>query len=397
MRLHDTTALGLPLSIGWRWLPLLCLLTTGCSALSPGTASVRSLPPLQLTERQVAIAEAQERVQSPDLLGVDDDMRTFVERYTGGMAHPRQRLMMLHRALRGSATLGVDYDPSAGGTAADVFHRGTANCLSYASLFIALAREAGLDAGYQWLEVRPQWTRQGERVMVSLHVNAVVNTQRREQYMVDIDPLPSRDIAGSREISDADAVALYHSNVAMRALARGDSEQAFLHSVRALMLSPQMAHLWVNLGATYRYAGQHDVAEMIYLHALQLDPLERSAMNNLVVLYAMDGREDDRRYWDQQVTRYRDANPYYHAWLGDLAAQDEHWDKARDYYERAVSLSPEDARLLYALGITHQQLGDVQSASQYLRQAIDRATLRSDIDAYSAALRTLQTGAPGEG
>ncbi len=32
----------------------------------------------------------------------------------------------------------------AGGGARDVFHRGSANCLSYASLFVALAREADL-------------------------------------------------------------------------------------------------------------------------------------------------------------------------------------------------------------------------------------------------------------
>ena len=149
------------------------------------------------------------------------------------------------------------YDPEAGGTARDAFHRGTANCLSYASLFVALAREAGLDADYQWLEVSPRWMRDGERVTVRLHVNVLVKLGQGEQFMVDIDPLESRDIAGSRQISDTDALALYHSNIAMNALADEHTEEAWLQAVRALQLSPGTAHLWVNLGAVYRFNGQH--------------------------------------------------------------------------------------------------------------------------------------------
>ena len=87
-------------------------------------------------------------MSTPDLLELDDNRRAFVERYTGDVSGERARLMTLHRAIKGSATLGVRYDPDADGTARDAFHRGTANCLSYASLFVALAREAGLDAGY---------------------------------------------------------------------------------------------------------------------------------------------------------------------------------------------------------------------------------------------------------
>ncbi|MFT4613693.1 MAG: Flp pilus assembly protein TadD [Bacteroidia bacterium] len=353
---------------------------------------VNELPPIAWEGDTASVADVRHRVTDPDLLSVSDEMREFVERYTSGIASRRQRLRMLHAAVKGAATLGIEYDPGAGGGAQDVFHRGSANCLSYASLFIALAREAGLDAGYQWLEVRPSWTRYGERVLVGLHVNASVDLGRQERYMIDIDPLPSREIAGTQRITDDQAIALHHGNTAMQALGTDDVITAWLHTVRALQLHPQQSHMWVNLGAIYRAAGQHREAERSYLYALELDPWENSAMNNLVVLYAMDGRETDRQFWEGKVSGYRESNPFYHAWLGDQAAEKANWQAALENYQQALRLSPQDSQLLFALGTTHEQLGQSGLASRFIQRAIELATLRSEVDVYRAYLRKLQEG-----
>ena len=371
---------------------LLAAFVGGCAMVSGGGFSVAEVQPLEYAGRLVTVGDVAARVRTPDLLGTDAAMREFVQRYTEGIDHPRQRLLALHRAVRGQATLGISYDPVAEGTATEVFHRTTANCLSYATLFVALAREAGLSADYQWLKVRPEWTRQGERVVVRMHVNTAVSAGRGDSFMVDIDPVPTGNITGTRRLRDADAAALYHSNIAMQALARQQVEDAWLQSVRALQLSPELPYLWVNLGAVYRYAGQHAAAERSYLHALDLDPDNHSAMNNLVVLSRMDGRETELAYWDARVASYRDANPYFHAWRGDQAAQGEDWNSARDHYRRALELAPDDSRLLYSLGLAHAELDQPALATGYLRSAIEHAVLRSDIDTYAARLRVLQQG-----
>lgn len=377
---------------------LLPFLLTACSS-SPllSAHKVATLPPLQLDGYTVRAADVPALVSTPDLLAVDDDMRAFVERYTGDIRHPRQRLRMLHSAITGPATLGVEYEPFASGSAADVFRSGQANCLSYASLFVALAREAGLDAQYQWLEVKPQWTRQGERVMVRLHVNVAVQLRGREQFMVDIDPLQSRDIASSKLITDRDAQALYHSNIAMEALAEEKLELAWANGVRALQLSPNVAHLWVNIGAIYRLAGQHRAAEASYLHALAIDPWDRSAMNNLAVLFHIEGNQEQLAYWEGRVARYREANPYYHAWLGDKAGESEDWPEAARFYEKALTIRPEDSGLLYALGVIHTRLGQTGIAADYIQQAIENATLYSDIKAYQQKLQSLQQDSVSSG
>lgn len=371
-------------------LALLSIVLQACSTSPHSTRLVSELPPLQLQDRVIPVDEVVRQAPTPDLLAIDDDMREFVRLYTRDMSNDHQRLLMLHRAVTGAGSLNLQYQPFAEGTASEVFHRGSANCLSYANLMVALAREAGLDARYQWLEVRPQWTRMGERVMVRLHVNVVVKLRRGHQYMVDIDPLPTRDIAGSREISDGDARALYHNNIAMDALANEDLAQAWLHGVRALQLSPQEPHLWVNLGAIYRYAGQLDAAEANYLYALELDPWERSAMNNLTVLYGMQGRDEEREHWLSRVAHYRNANPYFHAWLGDQAADSGNWHEALQHYDEALDLLPSDSSLLYATGLIHYQLNDLQEASGYIQRAIDNATLSSELETYRAQLKTLR-------
>lgn len=368
----------------------LLLLASACAQMGTGRADLTKIAPLQTAHGPVAVAAAAALAPTPDLLATDAAMRDFVHRYTAGLPRERQRLHMLHRAVKSPAVLDMRYDPLAEGSAVETFHRGTANCLSFASMFIALAREAKLDASYQWLEVRPQWSRMGERVAVRLHVNVLVDTRGGGQYMVDIDPLQTRDVAASRRISDNDAQALYHNNIAMEALADNQVEQAWLQLVRALQLSPHMPMLWVNLGAVYRISDQYREAESSYLQALALDPEDRSAMTNLVVLYDLQERVAERDQWARRVERYRNANPYYHAWLGEQAAEENDWRTALAHFERALKLSPDESHLLYITGLAHYQMQEYAAASDYINRAIERATLVSDRESYRAQLEAVK-------
>jgi Flp pilus assembly protein TadD len=365
-----------------------------CTAVQPAaTPDAAALAPLSLEEgRRLTPAQALQQVETPDLLALNDDMRDFVQRYTADSNGRRQSLHSLHQAVKSPGALGIEYDPFAEGGAIEAFRRGSANCLSYASLFVALAREAGLDADYQWLEVRPQWSRLGERVAVQLHVNAVVNTGRGEQYMVDIDPPPTREITGSRRLSERQAQSLYHNNLAMAALGREQLDEAWRQLVKALALSPELGMLWVNLGAVYRQAGQWEPAEQAYLQALALEPGDRSAMTNLIVLYDLQGRTDEAARWSERVERYRKNNPFYHAWLGDQAAAEDDWRSALRHMRRALGLAPGDSNLLYTAGVIHHRLGQAEAAEDMIAEAMEQATLSRDREYYRVQLEALRRG-----
>jgi len=365
---------------------VLAVYLTGCAGSPVDSATIGTLPPLQLADATLTVADAAIRVPRAELLSLDEPMRQFVARYTIDHSDQRLRLMSLHQAVRGAGGLDMQYDPSAEGSARDVFQRGFANCLSYANLFVALAREAGLDASYQWVEVRPQWSRVGERVQVGLHVNVLVRLPNGTHYNVDIDPLPAQQIAASRKLSDAEAEALYYNNIAVDALGRRELASAWYYLVQALQLSPANAHLWVNLGALYRTNGQHREAEQSYLQALDLDGSQYSAMTNLAVLYGLEGRQQEQEHWLGRVDRHRQANPYYHAWQGDEAAATGDWPAALVHYDRAVALLADDGHLLFSRGLIHYQLGDLDAAALDMERAIDVATLQSEIGDYRRQL-----------
>ena len=129
---------------------LLCLLA-GCASKGPPAYSVAELAPLQHNGTLLTGADVDERIVTPDLLATTPDMKEWVRTYGGNRTNERQRLVNLHQSVKSESLLGMQYDPFGEGTASEVFHRGTANCLAYANFFVAMAREAGLNARYQRL------------------------------------------------------------------------------------------------------------------------------------------------------------------------------------------------------------------------------------------------------
>lgn len=325
-----------------------------------------------------------------DILAINDEMREFVRINTQDSSNAKTRLMSLHWAIKSPGNLGMQYDPFADGDAASTFRRGTANCLSYAHMFVSLAREAGLNAQYQWMEVRPEWHRIGERVAVRLHVNVQVKMRDGSEFMVDIDPLNRSQVAGSKLITDEEALGLYYNNLAMLSLTEERPVYAWKQLIRGLNVAPTMSHLWVNLGAIYRLTGQYREAEQAYFRALDFDAGDRSAMNNLVVLYELEGRQQEQEYWLDRLHRYRDLNPYYHANLGELALNQEDWTTAAKHFARAHRLHPDDSQIIYNMGLAEHHRGNDERALELITEAIKVSAVTVEKERYRIQLRAIE-------
>lgn len=364
------------------------MLLCGCAVTPPTVFDIADVPPLKY-EGQLYRPELIEP-ESDNVLAMTQAMYDFVDEHTRTANNSHNKLMALHWAIKSSSSLDMEYDPFGDGNAREVFHRGTANCLGYAHMFVALARDAGLNARYQWMEVRPQWHRLGERVAVRLHVNVQVKMRDGTEYMVDIDPLGRNEVAGARLLEDSEALALHHNNLAMIALSEERPTEAWIHLVRGLEIAPGLSQLWVNLGAIYRHSGQYREAEQTYFRALEEDSGDRSAMNNLVVLYELEGRDQEREYWLDRMHRYRKMNPYYHASLGDDAMSAQDWDAAYAHYKKAQRLQPDDGQLLYSMGIIQHKRGDDDDAERLIKLAIERASFQVEKARYRIELRSIE-------
>lgn len=366
------------------------MLLAACAHQQAGVPRAGSLPPLLLPGAAITAEEALAATDTPQLLEMSDDMRDFVDRYVSGSQ--RQRLNSLHRSLVSPAMVGVEYDPAADGTASEVFDAGAANCLSYAHLFVAMARYAGLDARYLSVSLRPEWSRHGDQVALRKHVNVRVRLRSGEQYVVDIDPVSRSRVATADLLDDDEAAALYHGNLAMDALLDRDIPTAYLQAIRALELGPGVDYLWVNLGAIYRQTGQDDAAEAMYRHALSLNPDSRSAMNNLAVLY--QGRDDPEKanYWQERIRERQEQNPFYHYYLGETAEASGDLDAALSHFLEAIALNKSDAEFYYRVARVYAARQEQEESRRYIAKAIEHARLVGEREMYREFLRELEDG-----
>ena len=352
------------------------LFISACAGTAGLSGSSRMLlPPLQTETAEISLQQASVLAKDVDLLAINAEMKDLAEQHTANARTGRQRLMMLHQSLRAGGAIDLDYNPDANGSAAQTFASRSANCLSYASLFISLARHLGLNANYQTVSTRPQWNRVGERLTVAMHVNTTVSLRNGQRFEVDIAPLQRSRIVGTQVLSDSIAKAHYYNNIGMEYFFGGHNDKAFINMARALELAPQLDYLWANIGAVYRDNGQHDAAELSYQTALRINPDFSTAMNNLVVLYLMEGKQSEAKFYSDQIERHRLRNPYYHYQQAQIAENSGDYEQAIVHLRDAISRKNSDGEFYYLLSRIYFKTNRPEKSLQNIKLAIDHSTM----------------------
>jgi len=318
---------------------------------------------------------------------LDAEMQSFVAPLKA-LRDSEQKLVMLLKAMDARGLFSMDYAETTR-TTSRTFHERQGNCLSFTMLFIALARETGLTASYQSVEVPPTWINDGA-VVIAHHVNAVVRTGYNEETVVDFN---IRDFEGQQtrvRVSDEYALGLFYNNLGAEALLRQDSGEAFEFFRAATEVYPEMTGPWVNLGVLYAHAGLHEYAEAAYLRALEVDDSEPSALVNLALAYANLGETELAAAYQQRVQKYRERNPYYHYSLAAHAVEEQRWEDALLSLRKAVRLKYDEpefytlrARALEALGRGRDAANSLASAQEYAEAEKRRQSERVVFDALA--------------
>ena len=139
-------------------------LITGCVILLSACTTVPEDPRAEPEYRALLVGDvifgepvSVNEVPDVELLGVSDEMRAFIAEEVGTVRVPTVKFRRMFRGLHRDGYFAANYIADSTRTAADTFHHKSGNCLSYTSMFIALAREAGLDARFQLVQVPPNW------------------------------------------------------------------------------------------------------------------------------------------------------------------------------------------------------------------------------------------------
>jgi len=303
-------------------------------------------------------------------------------------ASPAERLARLLHFMLDEDALAIVYDEDATYSVADTYAARRANCLSFTLLFVAMAREAGLDAQPQEIENTLSWRQEANTIYRNNHINARVHIQGRR---LTVDTSGDTVIAVDRPVAidDRRLIAHYYNNLAMARMAHGEIDRAMQLMDAALALEPTYAPLWSNAGVLQVRAGDLAAAGRAYDKALVLDPKEDGALFNMIGLAHRLG--DNRREvaFRDRLSRVQRRDPLHQFMLGMDAERNGDYRQAIASYRRAIHLYPGEHRFHSALARAYLKAGDARRAGKALRraQAHSEGEVRA---AYRAQLRELK-------
>lgn len=365
----------------------LLLTVTACTAAVPRpSVPVREDPP---SGAGLPRAPQDFRLVAPaEIAALDGPMRAFVARQIGGTRHSSQRLRRLLQGMQDEGFFDLDYASDSTSTPRETFHQKRGNCLSFTMLFVALAREAGLDVRYQMVDVPPTWIGGSDFVMLSNHINVTIKVPGQGNYVVDFNAVEFKGDYPARQVSDDYALALFYSNLGVEAMAAGSDDTSFEYLSAAIAAYPDIAGPWVNLGVLYSRHDLHDRAEAAYLQALLRDPSHHSALANIAGLYRLLGNATLAAEYDERTRRYQRNNPYYHYGLAEAAYRRKQPQEALSWVDDAIRLKKNEHQFYLLQSLVHTELGNIDAALDSLARAKFYAPgeLRERYDGKIAAL-----------
>lgn len=165
-----------------------------------------------------------------------------------------------------------------------------------------------------------------------------------------------------------------HLILAMTSLKLGDARQAEFHIRRALQLAPDHVEArtllgWLNLEVHKNYTAAIEA----YRKVVQLRPRSPEAQNNLAVALKKNGELDQALEGFNRALALRED--YAEAWSnrGWVHFEQEKWREARQDFERALGLNPQDQGALYGMSRVLKQTRDYAGSQQALRKLISRS------------------------
>ena len=336
--------------------------------LSLALGSCASMPSSSIPEIPLLTGQPEREIPTVDLLAITPEMESFIRQHTQSDSRETDKAWTLAYAAMDPYLLNFDYAPQVTLPADEAFRQGKGNCLSFSAMFITMARESGLRAYFQEVEIPPNWNNVEDNLLVSKHVNAVVY-HRGHTFTMDVSRRKSREIEQTRRLSDSEAEAQYYNNLGADALIEGDTALAYAYFRKGLETHPQSAYIWSNLGVILRRNGQSEDAKLAYRTALSLQPNQSVALTNLLFMYNEDGNLEEAAKLEARVERNQRKNPYYVQHQAELALEEKRYSDAIVLARKAIRMDADEYRFYYTLAQSQYQAGHLELAQTNLTKA----------------------------
>jgi len=274
-------------------------------------------------------------------------------------------------------------------TAQETFLDQRGNCLSFTSMFVAMARYLGLDASFQEVTIPPNWSAEGDTFILSQHVNVHVNIDSGHDMVVDFNMYDFRASYDTQIISDDRGRAHYFNNIGVEHMLDGDTPLAFANFRQSLREDMSFSPGWINLGTLYNREGYAKYAEAAYLKALDADKSNMVALNNLVGLYEQQGQSELAAQYQHRLETHRMQNPYYRYYLARTAFDNGDYATAISHLKFAVRKNQYDDNFYFLMSLSYLKTAENEEAQLWMKKAEEVAEMDADKKRYQNKLDLL--------
>jgi tetratricopeptide (TPR) repeat protein len=130
-------------------------------------------------------------------------------------------------------------------------------------------------------------------------------------------------------------------------------------------------------------------AESSYQYALNLNPNNLTAWENLAYLYKSTDRPELATKILSDVENKRAINPYYFVNLGERELETGNYLDALSYFKKALNLDRRKHEIYFGLARVYLKLGELDKTQRYLELAKDVSPSQSDELRYQNKLNFL--------
>jgi len=335
-----------------------------------------------------------------DVFALSEAMRRYLGDAIGPQLRRMGRLEALIDALRNGAHLKLEYDSAVTRTAAEAFDLRAGNCLSLVIMTAALAKELGLLVYYQRVYSEETWSRDGDILFRSGHVNLILGQRTGDRIaasdqnrQVTVDFLPQEDVRGyrTRPIEERTVIAMFMNNRAAESLARAQIDDAYWWARDAISTDSGFLDAFNTLGVVYSRHGNLREAERVYRRLLEREPDNPTVISNLAAVLRAAGQPEVAQALLQKLQSIEPYPPFHFLDQAQLALKSGDFRAAIDLFDRELARNPSYHAAHSGLAAAYFHLGDFASARAYFTAAMQNSTTRRDHELYAAKLERLRS------
>ncbi len=276
--------------------------------------------------------------------------------------------------------------------ATDAMAQNAGNCLSLAILTKALAQLTNVGVSYELARTPPVFQREGDLLLSSQHIRAVVydknsrNTKQfiRPNHKIKIDYFSTVGSRMLRRVNKEEFYAMFYSNRAAEAMVEGAYQKAYWHLKEALRHDNDNVIAINILGVIYRRMGFMDYAERTFQYGIASGENQLELLNNYHKLLLQQNRTADAAVIAKKLEDYDDPDPFKWIDLAEAELREGNYHKAIKLFNQAAEKASYLHQPYAGIARANFHLGRTDRAVRAIQLAIENSHRNDTTALYQA-------------